>query len=391
MYVQSSGGWDLASASRLLGVGTVVALLVPALISRLSLRLAPRTFVLTAQLTLAASSALFLLTGSTVAFVAGAVLWSCGMQAFYASVFALIADYPVGEGGDVSFARASMARDGAFAVATALAAFILERLGSEVLMAFLVANLVSCLLAAVIIALGVPGGRATLASETGAQPATVSVLRTPGFLALILVAVALNLPVDLHLMATPVFVTGHSAAPTWVAGVSIAVLSVTTSVGATIAVRVTARLSRRANLLLATGLFLLWASLMALAGCWARWPARSRFSLRCSPWAREPWSACRDCFRRPRRSRPRGGPDASWPRCNIRLRWRRWRRRWWRARWWRARWWRARWCGERGGPGPWSPWGSRRLSLPEAQLRTRLHALAPRCEWVMPVRGLWVS
>ena len=83
-------------------------------------------------------------------------------------------------------------------------------------------------------------------------------LRNRPYLALILCTGLFGLSFDFFLIGTPVFVLDRLHGPAWLPGGILALLTVLTSVGGTLALRLTARLSRIAAMRAGSALFVVW-------------------------------------------------------------------------------------------------------------------------------------
>ncbi|MEU0529328.1 MFS transporter [Amycolatopsis tolypomycina] len=254
VYVTQVVGVPLAMAGTAVTLGAVGALVVPLLAGRLVDRVGPRAVVVSAQLLQAAGAGAYLVADGAGPVVIAAVLLSAGQQLFYSSLFALIADV-AGEGPkDRPFAEVGMVRAACFGLGGLAAGALLTWLGDDGYRVALIVDVVTFFAAATILAFFV---RLTRPRRPAREP-SVRVLRDRPYLALILFSGLFGLSLDFFLIGTPVFVLDRLHGPAWLPGAILALLTLLTSVGGTLALRLTARLTRIAAMRLGSALFAAW-------------------------------------------------------------------------------------------------------------------------------------
>ncbi|MFJ9781999.1 MFS transporter [Amycolatopsis sp. NPDC101161] len=254
VYVTQVVGMPLAVAGTAVTLGTIGGLVVPPLAGRLVDRVGPRTVVIGAQLLQAAGAGAYLLADSAGPVVAAAILLATGQQLFYSSLFVLIADVAGDVPKDRPFAEVGMVRAGCFGLGGLVAGALLTWLGQGGYRIALVLDALTFFVAASILALFV-----RLARPHKPQcERSVKVLRDRPYLALILFSGLFGLSLDFFLIGTPVFVLDRLHGPAWLPGAILALLTVLTSVGGTLALRLTAGLTRIAAMRAGSALFAAW-------------------------------------------------------------------------------------------------------------------------------------
>lgn len=254
VYVTRVVGVPLAMAGGAVTLGTVAGLAGPPLAGRLSDRVGPRTVVVAAQLMQATGAGVYLVADGVGLVVAGAVLLAAGQQLFYSSLSALIADVAGDVPKDRPFAEAGMVRAGSFGIGGLTAAALLTCLGAWGYRVALVANAVTFLVSAVALTTLV---RFALPHRRGCEePARV--LRNRPYVALIVVSGLFGLSIDFFLIGMPVFVLDRLHGPAWLPGVILGLLTVLTSLGGTLALRLTAKLTRIGAMRAGSALFASW-------------------------------------------------------------------------------------------------------------------------------------
>ncbi|WP_020663882.1 MFS transporter [Amycolatopsis benzoatilytica] len=256
LYVTSVIGIPLAAAGTAVTVGTMAGLLVPPFAGRLVDRLGPRAGVLAAQLLQAAGTSAYLLAHGIGGIVVAAVLLGAGQQLFYSCLFALISEVAGDVPKDRPFAEVGMARAGGFGLGGLVSSALLTWFGSGGYRIALVVDIATFLVSAtIVVALVRPAKRP-------ARPARAStgsgVLRNRPYLALILFSGMFGLSLDFFLIGTPVFVLDRLRAPLWLPGAILFLLTVLTSVGGTLALRLTRRFTRIGAMRVGSALFAAW-------------------------------------------------------------------------------------------------------------------------------------
>lgn len=254
VYVTQVVGVPLAVAGTAVTLGTVGGLVVPPLAGRLVDRIGPRAVVIGAQLLQAAGAGAYLLADGAGPVVVAAVLLATGQQLFYSSLFVLIADVAGDVPKDRPFAEVGMVRAACFGLGGLVAGALLTWLGTTGYRIALVLDAGTFLVAAVILALFVHLAR----PHREHSERTVKVLRNRPYLALILFSGLFGLSLDFFLIGTPVFVLDRLHGPAWLPGAILALLTVLTSLGGTLALRLTARLTRIAAMRVGSALFAAW-------------------------------------------------------------------------------------------------------------------------------------
>jgi len=254
VYVTQVVGVPLAVAGTAVTLGTVGGLVVPPLAGRLVDRVGPRGVVIGAQLLQAAGAGAYLLADGAGPVVAAAVLLSTGQQLFYSSLFVLIADVAGDVPKDRPFAEVGMVRAGCFGLGGLVAGALLTCLGAGGYRIALLLDVATFFVAASILALFVRLAR----PREQHRERSVKVLRDRPYLALILFSGLFGLSLEFFLIGTPVFVLDRMHGPAWLPGAILALLTVLTSVGGTLALRLTAHLSRITAMRAGSALFAVW-------------------------------------------------------------------------------------------------------------------------------------
>jgi MFS family permease len=254
VYVTQVIGVPLAMAGTAVTLGTVGGLVVPPLAGRLVDRVGPRVVVICAQLLQAAGAGAYLLADGAGAVVFAAVLLAAGQQLFYSSLFVLIADVAGDVPKDRPFAEVGMVRAGCFGLGGLVAGVLLTWQGTDGYRIALVLDVGTFVAAAAMLGFFVRLVRPH--QRDCDRPARV--LRNRPYLALILFSGLFGLSLDFFLIGTPVFVLDRLHGPAWLPGAILALLTVLTSVGGTLALRLTAKLTRIGAMRAGSALFAAW-------------------------------------------------------------------------------------------------------------------------------------
>ncbi|WP_370969593.1 MFS transporter [Amycolatopsis sp. cg9] len=254
VYVTQVVGVPLAVAGTAVTLGTVGGLVVPPLAGRLVDRVGPRTVVIGAQLLQAAGAGAYLVADGPGPVVVAAVLLATGQQLFYSSLFVLIADVAGDVPKDRPFAEVGMVRAGCFGLGGLAAGALLTWVGASGYRIALALDALTFFAAAAVLVFFV---RLARPARCHAER-TVRVLRDRPYLALILFSGLFGLSLDFFLIGMPVFVLDRLHGPAWLPGAILALLTVLTSVGGTVALRLTARLTRLAAMRAGSALFAVW-------------------------------------------------------------------------------------------------------------------------------------
>jgi MFS family permease len=173
---------------------------------------------------------------------------------FYSSLFVLIADVAGDVPKDRPFAEVGMVRAGCFGLGGLVAGVLLTWQGTDGYQVALVLDVFTFVVAACILGFFVRLVRPH--QRECDQPARV--LRNRPYLALILFSSLFGLSLDFFLIGTPVFVLDRLHGPAWLPGAILALLTVLTSVGGTLALRLTAKLTRIGAMRAGSALFAAW-------------------------------------------------------------------------------------------------------------------------------------
>ncbi|HEY0454660.1 MFS transporter [Actinophytocola sp.] len=260
LYATRVVGLPVGVAGVVITIGTAVGFLVPPLAGRLVDRVGPRVVVIASQLGQAAGAFAYLVADGVAVLLVAAVLLAAGQQAFYSSLFALIAD-TAGQGPkDKPFAVVAMVRAACFGLGGLVVSVALAGAGPAGLRIAVAADAVSFLVAAALLAfwLRVPVVRHP------APPASAGVLRNRPYLSLIVVTAVFSVGVDFFLVAIPVYVLEILAGPAWLPGAMLALLTAARSVAGTAVLHWTRRLTRTASMVWGAAGYVVWC-LMSLA------------------------------------------------------------------------------------------------------------------------------
>ena len=247
-------GLPVAVAGVVVTVGKLVGIAAPLLAGRLVDRFGPRQVVIGSQVLQAAGVGMYLVATNAVLVLVASALLAAGQQAFYSSVFGLIADTVRQGSKDSAFALVGQVRGVSFGLG-GLAVAGLASVGPVGYQVAVALDGVTFLIAAAVLAvfLHVPHVRPQRVDE----PA--SVLRNRPYVVLIVVVALGGLPVDLFLDGTSVYVTEVLHGPAWVAGALITALTVSGMVFSTIVVRWTRTLWRTTAMRIGMAIHVVWA------------------------------------------------------------------------------------------------------------------------------------
>jgi MFS family permease len=268
VFATSTAGVPLTVAGPVITGGTAAGLLVPPLAGPLVDRIGPRRVVIAAQLVQAGGAGAFLFAHGIYLVVVGALLLAAGQQLFYSSLMALISDVAADGPKDRPFAVVGMIRSGCFGLGGLIMGVLLAVAGPNGPRIAVGADALSFLLCAGVLALFVHIRHTAPAEPDPVEPATKSRVWTDGrLLTLMAATAAVALATDFLLSGVSVYVINQLRAQPWLPGAMITVCTVVTSLGGTVALRLTARLSRPAGMALGGVLVVLWcvASTAALA------------------------------------------------------------------------------------------------------------------------------
>lgn len=257
VFVTLVVGLPLEQAGVAVTLGAFAGLLVPAFAGRLVDLAGPRTVMIWSHLLQAAGVGAYLLATGFRGVVCASVLLAAGQQLFYSSQFSLIADVAGDIPKDRPFAEAAMVRSAGFGLGGLAAAGLLVWIGRDGLRVALMVDVFTFLVAAAILATlirPVPH-----LERRPSEPARV--WRNRPYLSLIVFSGLFALTMDFFLIGMPVYVFNSLQGPRWLPGAIIALLTVVTSLGGVVALRLTRRCTRIAAMRAGSALFALWCLL----------------------------------------------------------------------------------------------------------------------------------
>ncbi len=254
VYVIRVVGLPLAQAGTAVTLGALAGLLVPALAGRFVDLAGPRTVMICSHLFQAAGVGAFLPATGFAGVVGASVLLAAGQQLFYSCQFSLIADVAGDVPKDRPFAEAAMVRSAGFGLGGLAAAGLLVWIGRDGLRVAVIVDIFTFVVAAAMLATlvqPVPRGERL-------PPVPARVWRNRPYLSLIVFSGLFALTMDFFLIGMPVYVFNTLSGPRWLPGAIIALLTVVTSLGGVVALRVTRRMTRIAAMRTGSALFALW-------------------------------------------------------------------------------------------------------------------------------------
>ena len=275
VYLTRDVGLPLNVAGPVISMGALAGLAVPAFTGRLVDRAGARSVVIASQLVQALGAAGYLLARSELPVLAAAMLLATGQQLFYSSLFALVSDVSGSGPPDRPFAVVNMVRAGCFGLGGLATGALLTAAGPAVYRIAVVADGLSFLACAVLLAWcvrvpgppaagsGRPDGPATGAGRT--QRGRAGPLSDRPFLALIVLTGLVMLAVDFYLTGMPVYVIEELHAPDWLPGTLLAVSTTLSSLAGTFALRMTGRLTRVAAIQAGAVLYVAWCAVSLAA------------------------------------------------------------------------------------------------------------------------------
>jgi Na+/melibiose symporter-like transporter len=256
LYVTRVVGLPLGTAGTVVAAGTVAGLAAPPVAGRLVDRVGPLRVVVGAELVQALGAVAYLAARGKAVVVTAAVLLAAGQQLFYSSLFALISDVAGDGPKDRPFAVAAMVRAACFSLGGLAAAGLLSVAGAAGYRIAVVADAVSFAVCAALLALLVRVPRPHRRDFRRAGSAGRLWTDRP-FLAVIAATGLAALSVDFFLSGMAVYALGDLHTRPWLPGAALA-LAAGLSAGATLALRVTRRLSRTTAMVLGAGLYAVW-------------------------------------------------------------------------------------------------------------------------------------
>jgi Na+/melibiose symporter-like transporter len=267
LYVTRVVGLPLALAGTVVAAGTVAGLGAPAVAGRLTDRVGPLRVVVGAEVLQALGAIAYLAARGAAEVAVAAVLLGAGLQLFYSSLFALIADVAGDGPKDRPFAVAGMVRSACFSVGGLISGGLLTLAGPAGYRIAVVADAASFAVCALLLALLVRVPRPAHRDPGAAAARPAGPLSDRPFLALIAATGLAMLAGDVFLCGMSVYVLGELHSRPWLPGAAVAVAAGLTGAGATVALRLTRRLRRTTAIALGAWLYVMWcgACLAALA------------------------------------------------------------------------------------------------------------------------------
>lgn len=222
LYTTQVVGLPLSTAGSIVSLGLVVGLLVPAFTGPFVDRLGPRQVVVASQIVQALGAAAYAAAHGPVLVLIGAMLISTGSQAFYSSVFSLIAASVVRGPKDHAFALVNIVRGAAFGAGSLVAAVLVASVGPRGYRTAVVADGLTFVVAAAVLLVRVPAG---LRTPRGARGTARSVLRDRPYLLLIATTMLAALATDVFLVGMPVYAVQELHCPGWLPGALVTTLT----------------------------------------------------------------------------------------------------------------------------------------------------------------------
>lgn len=269
VYVTHEVGVPLGLAGALVSAGALIGLLVPLVAGRFVDALGPRNIIIAAQLTqLVGMLAYLIAQGPAMVFVAAA-LTICGSQLFYSALFTLVGEIAPAEPKDHFFAGVDMVRSACFGIGALIAGVLFAIGGQGALVVIVVMNAASFLIGAAIGLFMTKGRRRDRRRTPGRPEESAHTIDTPAhatsvwlngpFLLLTLSATMVTFASDFFLVGMSVFALNRLGTPGWVPGISIATLTVISSIAMAWMVRRTRSLARTTVIALGTAVITVWA------------------------------------------------------------------------------------------------------------------------------------
>ncbi|MBP2471418.1 MFS family permease [Crossiella equi] len=263
LYLTAVIGLDVPTAGVVSAAAIALGLLVPPFAGQLVDRWGPHRVLVLAQFVQAAGAALYLVATTVPEAALAASLLAIGQRGFYCSVFVLIADVAAEGAKDKPFALAGLTQSVCFGAGAAVAGLLV---GTDGVWAYrLVAglNVVSFLACAVILLRFVrPPHHQPSTPEHGGYR---RLLTDWPFVGLIAVNFCFAVAVDMAVVGVPVHITHALAAPAWLIGVVVGLVTMLRLAFQVPVVQRIGHLPRTTALLGAGGLMISWALALAFA------------------------------------------------------------------------------------------------------------------------------
>lgn len=259
IYFNRVAGVPFGRAGLILTLASIVSLAVPAVVGHVIDRYGARNLVVFAQLAQAVAFSLLVIgTAEWLLFLA-ALIAVVGQRIFWSSIFSLLSDVAAEGDRDRWFGLAGMTQATGFGLGALTAGGLLALGGNEPLIAAMIVNVASFLVAAWML------GRLNVTHASAHAPSEerVRLRDDPRFIALIVVNGVLALCTMMIGIGLPVYVVAALPAPGWIVGALLAGISVALATGQTLVVRITEGRRRTRPLILAAVVWAAWALLMS--------------------------------------------------------------------------------------------------------------------------------
>ncbi|WP_442861010.1 MFS transporter [Amycolatopsis sp. CA-230715] len=262
VYATQVVGLPVAQAGVAMTVGTMAGLVVPAVSAAIVDRVGARAVVVAGQLVQLAGSVTYLLAHGVVLVAVGAAMRSAGLQLFYSSMFTLITEVAGDRSTDRTFTVVGAVRGAAFGIGALAVGALLTGLGPTAYTLAIGIDATTYVVAAVLLLCWLPTPAPRRAAMDAAtrevRPRASRVLRDPPYLGLIVVTTLFALDTDFFLVGFPVYAFDILHTPAWVPGAALALLTALGSAAATLALRMTRRLSRTTAMVFAAVIVVGW-------------------------------------------------------------------------------------------------------------------------------------
>lgn len=267
LYATAVVGVPLALAGVLVTAGTVIGLLAPPLAGRWVDRAGPRAVVVTSHALQASGMVAYLLAGGPGMALLAAALVAAGTQTFYSGLFALVADVAPSGPKDHAFAVVDVVRSGTFGAGALASTALLALASADALRVAVAVDALSSVLAGVLLLVFVHPARHGRVAPRSAPVghAAPPVWADRPYLVLIVATGLLALAGDVFLVGLPVYALQELAAPAWVPGAAVALLTVVVATSTTAVVHRTRTWARTTAMAVGAVATLAWAGATAAA------------------------------------------------------------------------------------------------------------------------------
>ncbi len=257
---------DLVTVGVLLSVAAACTLPMPVLTGQLVDRFGARTVVVAAHFVQAVAYLGYLAVTGPAMLLVAAVVASAGQRAFWSSVFTLLADLAEQRADRHAperwFALMGMFQTAGLGAGGLLSGLLLAVATEQTFRLFVLVNAITFAVAGLLVLLLRVPRRPSTSAEAGGYRA---LLRDRPYLGLIATNTVFALCSMFLGLALPVYVVEGLAAPGWIVGPLLGGNTILLALGQTVAVRVVRPLARTRALVIAAGLWVVWATASALA------------------------------------------------------------------------------------------------------------------------------